>query len=57
MLFKSKDEKAKTKVKKQKAKTSETKSKDIKNKKQRLVIDAEMRTKISILFFIRMQKA
>ena len=27
---------------------------DIGNKKQRLVIDAEMRTKISILFFIRM---
>ena len=38
----------------QKVKTKETESKDIRNTKQRLVIDAEMRTKIFILFFIRM---
>ena len=38
----------------QKAKTKETKSKNIRNKKQRLVIDAKMQTKIFILFFIRM---
>ena len=35
---------------------AETKSKDIRNKKQKLVIDAEMRTKIFILFFIRMHE-
>ena len=44
MLFKSKDESiVHTKSKK-------TKNKDIRNKKQRLVIDAEMRPKIFILF-------
>ena len=43
MLFKSKDESI-----------VYTKSKDIRNKKQRLVLDAEIRTKIVILFFIRM---
>ena len=52
MLFKSKDELLST---------VHTKSKklsivDIRNKKQRLLINAEMRTKIFILFFIRMHQ-
>ena len=42
---------------KQKAKTiKKTKSKDIKNKKQRLVIDVEMRRKNFNLFFIRLHE-
>ena len=56
MLFKSKDESTliihkkqrfvDSLYQKQKAKTKETKSKDIRSKMQRLVIDAEMQTKI-----------
>ena len=44
----------KQRYQKQKAKISETKSKDIKNKNPRLLIEADMRTKIFIKFFITM---
>ena len=50
MLFKSKDESISTVH----TKSKELSIVDIRNKKQRLVIYAEMRTKIFILFFISM---
>ena len=50
MLFKSKDESISIIY----TKSKESSIGDIRNKKQRLVIDGEMQTKIFILFFIRM---
>ena len=51
MLFKSKDESISIIY----TKSKESSIRDIRNKKQRLVIDGEMQIKIFILFFIRMQ--